>query len=303
MNDMDAVVTGATGFIGRYLVKELLQAGYNVTAVVRDDKGIIPTDGLTVIRSALEDLSAKDLPGKYDVLFHLGWHGVNREEIDSDPVHEASYNISLRCLEIARQIGCRAFCDSGSRSEYGQTGRMSEDAECTPADAYGRWKLRFYEHAYDLCERASMEYLHYRIFSVTGVGDHEWSLVSTACRRFLDDQRMEFGPCLQLWNYMAAEDAVKAMRMAYERIGTIKGNRILNIASRDTRILRDFIEEIYHITNSRSELFFRPLGDSPLYHVEPDIRKLIELVGWKDEIPFREQIRRIIEDIRGISRP
>ena len=300
MNDMDAVVTGAMGFIGRYLVKELLRSGYNVTVVVRNDGSVIPADGLTVIRSALEDLSAEDLPGKYDVLFHLGWHGVNRQEIDSDPVHEASYNTSLHCLDIARQIGCKAFCDSGSRSEYGQTGTMSENTECVPADAYGRWKLRFYEHAYDFCEDASIEYLHYRIFSVTGVGDHEWSLVSSACRRFLDDRRMEFGPCLQLWNYMAVEDAAKAMRMAYERIGTIKeeDDRILNIASHDTRILKDFIEEMYQITNSRSELSFRPLGDSPLYHVNPDIKKLVELVGWKDETPFREQIYRIVEDIR-----
>lgn len=301
---MRAIVTGATGFIGKYLVQELLDNGYDVVAVVRDASGIsgnlLVRDNLTIIQSTLEELEVQDFPKyHFDVFFHLAWGGVNREEIDNDSVHEESYNASVRCLQIALKLGCKTFCDSGTRAEYGRINKMCEDCECWPEGAYGTWKMRFYKQAYSVCKENDLKYIHYRIFSVIGVGDHKWSLVSTSCRNLINNQDMAFGLCQHLWNYMAVEDAVRAIRISYEkrdRLGS-GDNSILNIASYDTRVLRSFIEEIYQITSSESKLHFES-NDASSYDIRPNIEKISKLTGWKCQISFHEQIKKIIYELK-----
>ena len=84
----NVIVTGATGFVGRYLLAELLQNGYNVYAVVRTPEKLPKYDNdtqLHIIHKDLEQLTAGDLGNvQIDTFFHLGWAGVNRDEIDDE---------------------------------------------------------------------------------------------------------------------------------------------------------------------------------------------------------------------------
>lgn len=298
----NVIVTGATGFIGSYLVKELLKHEYRVYAVVRNlDKVSQFTDesGFHVIELDLELLTADDLPKiPFDTFFHLGWAGVNREEINDNTVHMQSMQNSLKCLEIARKAGCRCFVSVGSKAEYGvQEYEQNEEAECKPESAYGKAKLQFYREAYSYCKKVNMQFYHARLFSVIGVGDHPWSLISTACRNLAKDGEMKLGPCTQKWNFTAVEDIAVALRMLSEHTGPVEenDNGIYNIAGKDTRVLKEFVKEIYGICNSRSILSYAKEPSNGDF-MNPVTDKIRELTGWKEEICFGDSIRRILEE-------
>ena len=296
------IITGASGFIGRYLTAELLERDYDVYIIMRDAHKADMWAGYHnshVIACELHALRAEMFPKqKYDAFIHLAWGGVNREEIDDVDIHKNNYENSVYCLKAAYELDCQIFADTGSRAEYGNINGVCEESIAgNPNNAYGKMKLEFYHYTREFCQKCSMEYLHFRLFSVIGVGDHPWSLISTACSNFVAGTPMKMGACRQLWNFMSVHDAVSAMLQCIEEYHKLPrdDNRIINIASADTRILRDFIYEIHKWAHSDSELIFDESMSG--YDSNPSIHKLSAYIGWKDQIGFENEIMNILGSI------
>ena len=172
---------------------------------------------------------------------------------------------------------------------------MDEQLDCHPREAYARWKYAFYQKAMEISSTVpGFDYLHIRIFSVIGVDDHPWSIIASSCRALPVHKTMEYGACTHLWNFMAIRDAAKAIRLLIECRDQIpqEDNHIVNIASYDNRVLRSFIEEIYILANSHSELVFHTERTAHSAIVSPD--KLYRITGWKSEISFAQVISEIL---------
>ena len=69
---MNVLVTGATGFVGQRLVPALVDAGHDVSALVRDRDGYDPPDGVTVFEGdVLEAEGLDDALADIDVAYYL----------------------------------------------------------------------------------------------------------------------------------------------------------------------------------------------------------------------------------------
>lgn len=89
---MRALVTGCFGFVGRYMVKELIRRGYDVYGcdIKRYDTGTLESLGMTqrkmISADALDIFSGKINTGKpYDLVVHCAYHVGGREAIDGQP--------------------------------------------------------------------------------------------------------------------------------------------------------------------------------------------------------------------------
>ena len=302
------VMTGATGFIGRNTAAALLEQGAEVFCLVRPDSknlGLLPVHpNLTVVKGTLEE-SEKALSGigSADAFFHFAWGGVNRAEIDSPAVQQKNVEDSLACVRTAESLGCTFFLDAGSRVEYGitQDGTMEESMECHPVNAYGKAKLEFYEKAVPLCRQAGMTYYHLRFFSVYGCGDHPWSIISTLVRDLPQGKTVSLSACLHRWNFMDIRDASRAVTELYRFSDLHRGeSRIVNVASRDTRVLREFVEEIHELAGQRGALEYGTFVQAKegALSICPETRVLSELTAgtWREEVTFREGIRMMMEE-------
>ena len=299
------IVTGGTGFLGRNMIRYLCNKGYKVYAVVRPDSknsSYLPKhENVHPVYCNLSDIHEnKALNGRsYDAFYHFAWGGVNRDQIDNEVVQQHSMEESLKALESAMMLNCGCFIFSGSRSEYGLLkGKFREDMECRPQVAYGRKKLEFGSRARQLCKDADMQYIHARIFSVYGADDHPWSLIYTAITKMMKNEPMDLSACTQLWNFMDVRDMADLFLTFQKEKKRIPAdnNCVFNVATDDIRPLREFVEEIYRITGSKSELrfgSFHQAAESAM-SILPDMTKVEETFGWKQRIPFSEGIQEVI---------
>lgn len=242
--------------------------------------------------------------GHADAWFHFAWGGVNREEIDSPEVQAGNIRGSLACVEAAHRLGCRVFMDAGSRVEYGviEDGRgvMTEEMECSPVNEYGKAKLEFFRQAVPVCERYGMNFYHLRFFSVYGYGDHPWSIISTLVRELPRGGRVSLSACLHEWNFMYIDDAVEAVGRLYEQMKDkpCKKGAAVNIASRDTRVLKSFVEEVFELAGKRGTLEFGTFVQAKegALSIRPDVSRMEAMTGgFRESYTFGRGITEMIK--------
>lgn len=309
---MNAVVTGATSFLGRALVDQLLKDGNKVYAIVRPGSKNRSSlaegrDGLTIIERNLEELHELDqtIGEECQAFYHFGWDGSGSENRLKGEVQQKNVEDSLKALDGARRLGCRRFLFSGSQAEYGiHKEVMTEETECRPVSEYGKAKLQFLNKAMEQTKGwrqqgiADMEYIHARIFSVYGPGDHPWSLVESCIRAFSRGEYISLGECTQMWNFLYLDDCIRALKLLMEQEkGSVSG--IYNVAGpeEENRQLREYIRTMYEVLGYHGSYSYgrrRPNAEGPA-NLIPDIKKLTKAIGFKPQITFREGILKTYE--------
>lgn len=299
------IVTGGTGFLGRNLIRRLIEEKSLVYAIVRPDSpniAYLPKDENVIpVYCDLQDISDhKDsIPADCDTLFHFAWGGVNRNQIDDPAVQQRNIDASVDLLKASIEKRCKCFVFAGSRSEYGiQKDSYTEDLDCNPLVAYGRAKLEFGKQGREICAGSDTVFIHPRIFSVYGPDDHPWSLVYTSVKKMLAGEEMDLSECMHYWNFMDIRDAVDLIYTLSDKRDMIpeNDNGIFNVATRDLRPLKEYVEEIKSVTGSSSKLNYGAYKQSAESAVSllPDMTKVERIFGWEPKVSFEEGIRKII---------
>ena len=310
---MNIVVTGATSFVGTGAVKELLDRGHCVFAVLRENSakadkllqnGKIP-ENLTILEEDLGNLGnlVNRMEEHCDVFLHMGWRGAGSSSRKDAGIQERSVQDALNAVRTAKALGCRRFLFTGSQAEYGvHNTLMDETITCRPASPYGEAKLKVRRDAEKLCRELSLDYGHACIFSTYGPGDHPWSLISTCIDTFLHGGHMELSDCTQMWNFLYIEDAGRALAGLAEYEGSLlEHGCVYNLAGpmEETRSLRGFVEEIYRLCENRGsfEYGLRQPNAEGVVNLIPDIGKMKRVTGWTPEIHFEQGILNILRKL------
>lgn len=298
---MTYVITGATSFIGIALTQYLLKQGEQVIAVCRpDSKGLnqLPREVRIVYADMADYRNLHREIAHADVFIHMAWAGTGHDGRDIADIQSDNVKYATEALLSAEKMGCSVFVGAGSQAEYGETHEpQREDAHCEPFSAYGQAKLKFKDIAFDQTEHLRIKYIHLRIFSLYGERDHPWTLIMSSVEKLLKNEPVALSSCTQNWNFLYVEDAVQKIVALIEY--ALHNNRfkheIYNIASRDTRVLREYIERVRVLTGSKSELQYGAIQPEHLVSLQPDMHKTETAIGQLPETAFDDIIKKIIK--------
>ena len=276
----------------------------------------------------------------FDMVLHFAWDGVGSLGRSDLATQEKNLAMSKAFFSWAKAHGVKRFFFAGSQAEMGRGTRE----EPLPASPYGEKKLAFSE--YGLKNHGDMEFIDLRIYSIYGKGDHERSLVKTLVRNTLRGTETELGSGNKIWNFMAEEDFGRALAFLTDLVVPTRrgesgsqrssksegenperennekqldlasygqnkeyGSFTIDICSRESRLLSDYIKEIEQIGFSflkkkgieHSEESLLRFGLRPP-NVEGDYdftahTKELPALGFEEKISFSSGIEELYEFI------
>ena len=299
--------------------------------------------GITTERNATSENLSPVSPAPFselhfDAVLHFAWDGVGSLGRSDVATQEKNLSMSKAFFSWAKAQGVKRFFFAGSQAEMGRGTRE----EPLPASPYGEKKLAFSE--YGLKNHGEMEFIDLRIYSIYGKGDHERSLVKTLVRNTLRGMETELGSGNKIWNFMAEEDFGRALAFLTDldiqtrkeesrKQGSKKsesadseteykekqlesglsgqdkecGSFTIDICSRESRLLSDYIKEIEQIGFSflkkkgliYSEASLLRFGLRPP-NVEGDYdftahTKELSALGFEEKVSFSSGIEELYE--------
>ncbi len=112
---MNILVTGGTGFLGRYLVKQLVQSGHHVSVITRKAEPYFIQE-VQIIEKNILHLSSEDLEPFHTVIHSAGLK-PSKSNIESD-YFEINSNLTQHLLEIAMESNLNHFIHVSTTSVF-----------------------------------------------------------------------------------------------------------------------------------------------------------------------------------------
>jgi nucleoside-diphosphate-sugar epimerase len=301
MKTKTVILTGAGSYTGVEIANFFLNNGDKVIALIRHNslnEIFLPkNDNLKIVYSDINEISEDVFhntvaTNEEIIFFNHAWQGVKADWNDVS-IQKKNIEASLNAIEISKYLNCRAFIQTGSQAEYGNTGGeiITEEHLCNPTTEYGKAKLEVCHKAQTRCQQLGINFAHLRICSIYGRRDHPYTLIASAYQKMLNNEDIVLNTDgTQIWNYLNVADAGKMMGKIADNIIANHNSiaEIFNIASKDSRLLKDFLKEMKIKTQSTSRIFFADTKSN--IQLNPSIEKAEKFVGNLVFLPFLENM-------------
>lgn len=293
------LITGATGFIGRWAVEALKRHSADLHLVGRHDPGF----GLPFYQADLLDAGERGRvidEVRPALLLHTAWE-TDHQKFWTSPQNETWITASLDLTRRFIVQGGRRMVSVGTCAEYDWTlpgtAPWKEDRPCRPATAYGAAKVRFAEEAGALAAEAGIGFAWVRVFIPVGPDEKPARLVPSLIRALLAGEPATTGPGDLVRDFMDTRDAGTGLAaiLASDLAGPVNIGSGVGVS-------------IGEIATRLGELTGRPdlvgVGERPGREGEPpamvaDIGKLTAATGFRPRLTLDEMLEDAIRYWRG----
>jgi nucleoside-diphosphate-sugar epimerase len=223
------LITGATGFIGQRLTRNLIRKGYRIRVLCRDRKrgeDIFPR--AEVFRGDLSrPETLEGVTEGVETVIHLAGmvsYSKSREEI-------FAANVDTTRNLLARSGKVRKFIFSSSVAVYGKISGMADEGHPTrPMNPYGESKLECEK----LIVKSGIPYVMLRIAPIYGMGSPSWRK-----NLRLMEKGFPIPKTRNLTHVVHISDVLQALERSIKR-----GEGIYNIADKNPIPFMDFVDII-----------------------------------------------------------
>lgn len=287
MSSNQTLITGATGYLGRFVTRDLISRGEDLVVLKRRSSSLLGfgdlADHLRFVDIEEADLGALFEQNRFGTIIHCATN-YGRDFIDPLSVIEANLLLPLKLLELARQHGVHRFVNTDTILDP----RVNHYA--LAKSQFKEWLRRY---SGDLaCVNIAFEHFY-------GPGDNPTKFVTFVVRSLLAEvPELPLTPGEQWRHFVYIEDAATAIQKILEATEPEhSGMYAFEVGAEHPTRLRDMVELAKRLTCAPSTaLRFGALPYRPNEVMMPSIDdSLKRATGWYPATPLEEGLRMTIE--------
>ena len=214
---MNVLVTGASGYVGRALVKSLLADGINVFAIIRKntDKRLLNHGlaGLHVDNGDDNQLLKFVKGSNCEGVIHLAsYFTVSHNTCELYDLINSNVLFSTRIIDISCNHGISWFLNIGTFWEH------LDCSDYFPVNLYAATKKAFENISRYYIEQFNLKYLTLKINDTYGPGDKRNKIINLWFNTIKNGASLKMSPGDQLIDIVYIDDVVDALRIAMKRL-------------------------------------------------------------------------------------
>lgn len=240
VKNMDKViVTGANGYLGSSLIRQLVKNGTEVYAVVNQNTDNLESIGSSLIHIAksIDDECIKE-QGKFAAVYHFAWSGNSGDKRGDISLQQSNINYACNILIKAAELGCSKFIFAGSIMEDEAISSLKrQDIKPGLGNIYSASKLTADIYLKTLAAYYKIPYICLLISNIYGPGEKNPRLINTTLKKFIRGEETAFSECTQSYDFIYIDDAVRK----FIEVGEKAEEGTFYIGNPKQRALKDFI--------------------------------------------------------------
>ena len=305
------VVTGGAGYIGSYVVSQLLSKGYSVRvldSLMYGSESIAPfrsNPKFNLIAGDVTDISAltSALSGASAVIHLAGLVGDPACAVDDEFTQHTNIVATKLIKQVANSLGIYRFIFSSSCSVYGvNDSEVSESAALNPVSLYARTKI---DSELELLTHVSDDFIVTVLRFATVFGHSKrprFDLVANlfAAQAINDGEITVIGP--NQWRpFIHVEDLAKAIVMTLEANPKDVQNQIFNVG--DSRLnmtlmqLADIVQECAGIKGVKIRVNIQDGNVSDLRNYAVSFSKIKKILGFESDRTMDDGVGEIMDKV------
>lgn len=303
-NNMNVLITGGAGFIGKALANYLAEQQHHVRVI--DDLSAGEKVGLDS-RVDFTRGDVRDIPKLWGLLRGVDcvYHLAARVSVPESILYPVEYNAvnvggTVALMTAMRDAGVRRVILASSGAAYGEQPHqpVSEKAEMRPTSPYAVSKLAAEYYVQAIGALWKIESVVLRIFNAYGPHQQLPPSHAPVIPRFLKQalsggSLVVFGNGKQSRDFVYIDDVVRAL----ERAATIQNidGACINIASGNDTTMTQLIDEIEALIGTRVHRLYNEEEASGVSHLGADISLAAKLLDWSPRVSLREGLGKILK--------
>ena len=299
MKSMSKVlVTGASGFIGSNLTRNLVNTKDQIHILIRNQSNLWRLNDIIsgcnvhfVDISKIDEVRTIISQVKPEIVYHCATFGVYPNQKDASKMNQINVNGTSNLLtSLHENSELERLVNLGSVFEYGSTSNSIKETDPTqPFDSYSDTKVsqtklvEYYSH------QKQLPAVTLRIFTPYGIFEEPGRLISDVMVATLKKKPLEIFSRKAKRDFVYIDDVVGALIKASSKPG-IEGE-IFNIGSGNATSIEELVDLVCEVTNTNLEVSWYNESqreyDKTSTNGFADIQKA-KKIDWKPEVSIKD---------------
>lgn len=296
------IVTGASGFIGKALVKELLNRNNKVFAITTNKNNLSDLSrykNLDIIEANYSDYEKIKDEELYNIdgFYHLAWEGAYGKKSIDIKIQLNNIDGAIKAIELAQNIKCKKFLLAGTVAELDIIEHIDKNV-CSPRNVciYANSKLSAEMFCKIIAYNGNIEFNSALLANTFGVGDYSMRSTNFILSKLIKDEPLKLVAGTQLNDWIYIDDTIKLLIATMEKGKHLK---TYYIGHKKLRSLREIISEARDILNPNMILNFGELEDTFITNYDyTDLNALYNDTGEEANVDFKYSILKTAEWIK-----